>query len=269
MSFTAGWTVSVGADITASMADPPGGLQPGISLGARVEIPVTRAVVSYYRLATLSAGIWTVTLEGVLTAGFYNFVWRTNEAEGRAHPLAPSGLLIDSPVPINVSSTGAGVGAGGGSGGQPDYPTVDLGEVTPTVDDVAQLERTRTVDEYGNEYITFTDATRPTADEVLRVISDATPLVLGSLPTQFDPVHWPKARHCVAMYCAMEIEGSWFKEEALASGRATMPWETEYETGRNELEATINEDRQQNNLLGMMEPRQAIYAEPYYTGSLA
>lgn len=249
MSVATGWTVAVGADIVASINDPPGGLQPGVTLGARVEIPVTRAIVSYYQRATLSAGIWTVTLDGLPAPGFFNFVWRTDDAEPPDYEVF---------IPLAVSTATAGAGAGGGT----DYPPVDLAEVMPNVDDVAQLERTRTFDAYGNELITFTDETRPTADEVIRIITDAMPIVLGSLPTRFDPVHWPKARHLVSIYCAMEIEGSFFKEQALARGSTVMPWEVEYEAAQKALEETINEDRNQNNLLGMMEPRQAYYAEP-------
>ena len=243
MSVASGWTVLAGAQITASINDPPGGLDPGVTLGARVEIPVTRAIVSYYQRAALSGGIWTVTLDGIPEPGFFNFVWRTDDAE-------PPDYEVFIPIAI-ASSIAAGSGAGG-----VDYPPVDLAEVTPTVDDVAQLERTRTFDEYGNELITFTDETRPTADEVLRVITDSVPIVMGSLPTVFDPAHWPKARSLIAIYCAMVIEGSWFKEQALARGLTVMPWESEYNAAQKALEDTINEDRAQNNLLGMMEPRQ-------------
>lgn len=257
MSVATGWQVAVGAAITAQMYDPPGGLSEGVKLGARVEVPYTREIVSYYQHGVLEdtgdALIWTVTLLGVLYPGLFNLVWLSDDA-------LPNEFEVF--IPLNVVA-GPVAGAGSGVPGQ-NYPPVDLAEVTPTVDDVAQLERTRTFDSYGNEYITFTDATRPTADEVLRVITDAVPVVLGTLPTYFDPKHWPAAKGVIALFCAMTIEGSWFKEQALVAGRAAgMPWELEYTTARDELEATINEDRDQNNLLGRMEPRQPGYAEPY------
>ena len=39
---------------------------------ARVEVPVTRAIASYWRPAVLGALVWAVTLEAPLLAGDYN-----------------------------------------------------------------------------------------------------------------------------------------------------------------------------------------------------
>jgi len=265
VSVATGWAVPVGAEINAAIDDPPGGLEN--PLGARVEMPYTRAIVSYYRLAKQdpTTGVWTVTLDGVPFAGLFQFVWRTNEAEPEPHPNRPSGLEFEVFLPLQVSTQVDGSGEWYPAMGE-NYPPVNTDEVTPTVDDVAQLERTRTVDDLGNEYITFTDATRPTEAEVQRIISDSVPIVLGMLPTVFAPHHWPRVKMLVSLYCAMTIEGSFFKEQALARGNANMPWEPEYTSALTNLENTINEDRRQNNLLGAMEPRPAVPPTDEYVG---
>jgi len=61
----AGLQVNVGDQITTTLADPPGGLPH--PLGARVEVPVTRAIVCAYQLGTLADGVWTVVLDGTKT----------------------------------------------------------------------------------------------------------------------------------------------------------------------------------------------------------
>ena len=240
-----GQTVAVGAEITAAIYDP-GNLT--ARFGARVEVPYTRAIVSSWREATLREGMWWVTLDGVLEAGMFNLVWRTSDPE-------PPEFEVF--IPLAVGAAGAGTGSGLQPAYGVNYPPVDLAEVTPTVDDVAQLERTRTFDEHGNELITFTSETRPTADEVLRIITDSVPVVLATLPSEFDPKHWSECRQVIAMYCAMTVEGSFFKEQTQIRG-VPPPWNTEYNAARDGLEETIEEDRRQNNLLGTLEPRTVL-----------
>jgi hypothetical protein len=194
--------------------------------------------------ASLSAGVWTVTLDGVLTEGFYNFVWRTSDAEPPEYEVM---------IPIQILDTGALLPDGTGIGGA-DYPDVDVAQVTPSLDEVARLERTRTVDSGGNDVGTFTSDTNPTDAEVGDLIDQAVSDVLGAFPSQFDPEHYGQCKKVITLYAAMLVEGSHYKEQATARG-GLLPWENEYNTAQRMLEESIDEDRTQNNLLGVMEPR--------------
>jgi hypothetical protein len=243
---TVGWQVLAGASITASLADPPGGISQGVHLGARVEVPVSRAIVSYWQAGTLSAGIWTVTLVGVPEPGAFQFVWRTDDAE-------PPEYEVFIPIQIVPNLYD-------GSVAQPDYPDVDLTRVMPSVDDVAKLERTRTVHEDGSEVTTFDSDTRPTDVECQALIEQAVDDVLAMLPTTFNPDHYRQTRRVVTLYAAMLVEGSFYKEQALA--RSSMPWEVEYNAALSKLCEFIKEDRSQDNLIGVMEPRTPYTWEP-------
>jgi hypothetical protein len=66
--------VPLGAPLVAELPalDPP-----QAAYGARVEQPVTRAVVSYWRRAVLGEDGWTVTVESPVKRGSYVLVWRS------------------------------------------------------------------------------------------------------------------------------------------------------------------------------------------------
>lgn len=70
---------TLGSVVVATLPAPE--VLPAAAMGARIEVPVTRAIVSYYRLAVLDGGVWTVELEPPPFGGSYNLVWRTNDAE--------------------------------------------------------------------------------------------------------------------------------------------------------------------------------------------
>jgi hypothetical protein len=197
---TVGWQVPVGAQITASLADPPGGLY-GNVLGARVEVPITRAIVSAYQRATLSAGVWTVVLEGVLAAGAYNFVWRTDDAEPPYY---------EAYIPLSISGTGAN---GDGDGGV-SFPDIDPTSITPSSTDVAILERTRIVEPGGSDPGDFTATTHPTITEVEALIQHAIDITLNLIPSQIDPRHYETVERAVAIQTASLIEASYFREQA-------------------------------------------------------
>jgi hypothetical protein len=55
-------------------------------LGARIEVPVTRAIVSRWRLATpIAGGAWQVALDVPVAAGSYLVAWRTPDPEPPAY----------------------------------------------------------------------------------------------------------------------------------------------------------------------------------------
>ena len=217
-----------------------------MTLGARVEVPVSRAIASAWVAGTLSAGTWTVTLTAIPDTGNFNFVWRTNDAEPPYYEVFIPISIGPAVMPGIVYGT--------------NYPEIDSAQVTPSVEDVAKLERTRTVHDDLTEVSTFDSETRPTDVECQELVQQAVKDVLSGLPSQFDPQHWPKAKRVITLYSAMLVEGSFYKEQALTRG--VMPWELEYNSALTKLMALIEEDRSQNNLLGVMEPRTADTQPP-------
>lgn len=93
--------------------------------------------------------------------------------------------------------------------------------VPPTVDDVAALLRARTQDNHDDEIGTFNDDTRPTGDEVQKIIDQACSVVLtrvGSMDTP--PMDCPTAPSLrtnaasnAAMLAVMLVELSYFPEQ--------------------------------------------------------
>jgi hypothetical protein len=99
-------------------------------------------------------------------------------------------------------------------------PTVDPTQVTPSVADVAILERTRTVDDSGAEQTTFTSDTRPTDVECSELIDHALGEVLGLIPTNVDPIWYPAIQRLVALRAAALVEISFYREQAQAGPAA-------------------------------------------------
>ena len=100
-------------------------------------------------------------------------------------------------------------------------PNVEPGDVRPSIEEVSLLERTRTVGSGGGEKMTFDETTRPTADEVELLIDQATEAILGQLPTRLAPIYYQRARHQIALYTAILIEASFFRE-SLDQGSAAL-----------------------------------------------
>lgn len=195
----------LGDDVTSSLVDPGSNVY-GLGLGARIEVPVTRAIVSYFRPAVLSGAVWTVTLEGPVDPGDYQFVWRTSEQEPP---------YLEAFVPLFVASGPTGVSGGGSGtsdGSAGNFPMVDRQAVMPGVGDVAALERTRTYDADAEDQGTFNENTRPTGTEVEGLIEQATDEVLGVLSEQFDPVLYETVGRSIALQAALLVEGSYFRD---------------------------------------------------------
>jgi hypothetical protein len=240
-----------GQPITASIVDAIGTIgDQGRTLGARIEVPVTRAIASAWRPATLVGATWTVTVDGPLVVGDYLFVWRTDDAEPP---------FFETFLPLMVISTMDAAAATGN-----DYPDPDVAQITPEVDDVAQLLRTRTVTEGGYEapeQITFDETTRPTGDEVEVMINNAVLGVRLQLPDSWDPQHNDQVRHLVALYTAMLVEGSYFREQVDESGVSL--WRDLFTAGIASLKARMDADRTQFNLPGRMEPLPPLVESSY------
>lgn len=95
----------------------------------------------------------------------------------------------------------------------PDFPPVDRSRVTPSIQAVALLERTRTVDQSGAEQGTFTSTTRPTNDECDGIISQAVELALADMPDYLPESIYPRVLQAVALKAAVLIEASFYREQ--------------------------------------------------------
>lgn len=105
------------------------------------------------------------------------------------------------------------VGGGGGA--------IDPALVRPTVAEVSILERTRTVgltsgglggDTSASDVTVFGADTRPTAAEVELIIDQAVEAVIAQIPDTVPVVFYGQIRHFAALYAAVLIEGSFFRE---------------------------------------------------------
>lgn len=167
--------------------------------GARIEVPVTRAIATAWQPASIVGDFYRIVLESPVAAGDYQLVWMDNLGGNQVF------------VPLTVS-TSAMV--------ESDWPEVDLDAVRPTVEQVATLEHTRLMDEGGKTQETFTDGTEPTSEEVNELIDIAVNLVMVQLPlNKFNPDHYETVRHAGTLQAAILVEGSFFREK-LDSGSA-------------------------------------------------
>jgi hypothetical protein len=207
--------VAAGQPFTATLVDPTG-LSPDYAFGARIEVPVTRAIVGTWTAATLSGNVWSVDLEAppaqvaspsyglnptmsqTLQAGEFEIVWMDNGPDPR-----PDQVVIM--VPLFTSSGGVTTGAGAGV---PDYGAPDPTAVRCTVADVAALERNRTIGPGGVRVGTFDSTTKPTDVEVGGLIDQAVDLVLVAVQPQFNPDMNSQVARAVALQTALLLESS-------------------------------------------------------------
>jgi hypothetical protein len=86
--------------------------------------------------------------------------------------------------------------------------------VTPSVDDVALLCATRTIDTSGAQLGQFTSDTRPTDAQAGALIAQAATMVLAPLPDHLQQSLYPRIRQSVALQAAILVETSFFREQA-------------------------------------------------------
>lgn len=100
-------------------------------------------------------------------------------------------------------------------------PPVDPALVRPTVAEVSILERTRTVgmtsgglggDTSASDVTVFGTDTRPSAAEVDLIIDQAVQAIIAQVPPLVPVVYYGQIRHFAALYAAVLIEGSFFRE---------------------------------------------------------
>jgi len=216
----------------ATLIDPAG-LSGDWPLGARIEVPVTREIVSYWRVASLSASgdQWQVATEAPITAGDYNLVWRTGDPEPPEY---------ETFIPLHVTATGVAIPV--------PYDIVQPEDIRPTLEDIVALEQTRTAGGGGGEVREFTEDTRPSIDEVENLIDQAVGAVMNQISEpRFSDVHFDGVKDAVALYTAMLIGGGYFKEGLDNSGVEL--WRTLFNQAVLNLQSSVQEELKQVRLL--------------------
>ena len=187
-------------------------------LGARIEQPVTRAILDAWRPATRDpvTGVWSVTPVAPAAVGDYQLVWRTNDAEPPSYEMF---------IPLTVVAAQA-VGAGA------------VVWDAPTVDQVAELLRART-NVMGSERGTFDADTRPTADQVGALITTAAQDVVAHVSSEVPAEYAPEATRLTALRAAALIEASFFPDQLDTDRSAHRQYTAMYLSGVQALAATI------------------------------
>lgn len=119
-----------------------------------------------------------------------------------------------------------------------------LEALSPSVQDVALLEQTRTIGPGGAEVGTFNEVTRPTAAQVSELIALAAQAVLGQLHEGFDERHYDRARPLIALQTAIMIEGSFFRRNP--DEAAVALWTDMLTNGIAALNVVVDRDRDEN-----------------------
>jgi hypothetical protein len=112
----------------------------------------------------------------------------------------------------------------------------------PLVSDVGALLRARTKDRYGNEVGTFNENTRPTFDEVQRLIEtaagDVTDLIDYDIPLE----SYRAASGVIALGAAMLVELSYFPEQVAADKSAYQEYKDLYDAYLERLLAAVERE---------------------------
>jgi len=238
--------VTVGDTITSTLIDPAGGFD---RLGARIEVPITEAIVSPYQDATLDGVTWTVTLDPLLNPGDFLLYWMT--------PDSPP--TYREPIPITAVAASTVT-----SGVVPDFPPVDIPSITPSVQDVADLDRTRAINDAGDEVTIFDSTTRPSDQDVTRLIAQAVPAVIGQMPYgyAFPTEYYDEVKHLCTLYTAILIEGSFFREQMAAEG-AMANWRILFNNGLASINGSIENTLVQWRLMQRIEPPFTPVRDPW------
>ncbi len=194
---------TLGDDLVATLIAPS--VLPAYPMGARVEVPYTRAIVAFWREAVLdpTGNFWTVTFpveQDALAVGEYNLVWRDSGPE-------PPELEVFIPLAV-VTSTAGSVPPPGGP--YPWAPTVEeIAEVTPAYtrggfdDDRVEAG----AEQEAGGIPTYTDDTDPDRDHVVGLITVACDEVQGRVAVALPPSQYGLARTTAKWHVASVIEG--------------------------------------------------------------
>lgn len=202
----------------ASQPFTPTLLAPGdlTGFGARVEQPVTRAIVTAWQAATKNptTGVWSVTLSAPIVVGDYLLVWRTSDPE-------PPDYEVFIPLIVTASAASAAPA-----------------DWTPTVEQVSELLRART-NVMGTERGVFDDDTRPTAAQVEGLISAAVGDIISRTGVWIPAAYTDDATRLGALRAAALVESSFFPNEIDTDRSAYRQYTAMYLSGVEALAAAI------------------------------
>lgn len=108
----------------------------------------------------------------------------------------------------------------------------------PVVSDIGALLRARTKDSFGNELGTFTDDTRPTDEQVLRLIKLAEGDVAVQLPDDLPEEYYQELHALIALKAAMLVELTHFPEQVRTGRSAYAEYERMFD---NQMESLKEE----------------------------
>jgi hypothetical protein len=193
---------TLGSDLVATLVAPS--VLPAFPVGARVEVPVTREILAYWRAATFADGIWTVDFsDSPLMAGEYNLVWRDS---------GPEPPEFEVFVPLAVSSV-TGLDAVPMPGGPYAWaPTVDeVAEVTPayTAGGFDDDRPSAGAQQTNGGLPTYTVDTEPTLTHVEGLITAACDEVQGRVGVAIP----------ASQYGLAKTTAKWHVAAAIASGK--------------------------------------------------
>lgn len=203
----------VGQPLTTTLIAPAGDIT---GLGARIEVPATRAIVSAWTAATQQGATWTVTIDPPPTAGDFELVWRTSDPEPPDY---------EAFIPLTVVAAGT-VGAA--------IATTD--DITPAVADIAALLHARTY-VAGVETGTFDANTRPTGGQVDALIAMAVGDLVARVGVGIPLAYAEDAQRLAALQTASLIEASYFPAEIDTDRSAYRQYQAMYLNGVDQLVA--------------------------------
>ena len=144
------------------------------------------------------------------------------------------------------------------------YPAVPDDPRRPSVDDVAKLLRTRTVaglatglgaDSGPADQTTFDATTRPSRNEVQNLIGTSYDAMLGRLAVPLEEGSYDTFRHIVALYTAVLIEVSYFREQNQQNDALLRLWRETIA----ELLAAIQTKWERDHPGSVVDPDQRVY----------
>ena len=133
----------------------------------------------------------------------------------------------------------------------------------PTLGDIGALMRARTVDVMGNEVGTFNADTRPTGDEVSRLIVQAADDVMAGFDVDIPPGAYRYAKQAIIYRTAMLVELGYWPEQ-INTGRSPYPqYAAMFDAFMLNLEKAI-EREQGEEITGeeSLSPGMAVYTFP-------
>lgn len=112
----------------------------------------------------------------------------------------------------------------------------------PVVSDIGALLRARTKNQYGDELGTFTDDTRPTDEQVIRLIKLAEGDVAVQLPDDLPEEYYQELHALISLKAAMLVELTHFPEQVRTGRSAYAEYERMFDNQMESLKLELVEE---------------------------